>query len=132
MSAIPYAVLGVFITFMLHGMPLGFIALIAILGLVGVIVNTSIVMIATLNEKGANEGFSLATIVDGSVMRFRPVILTTITTVAGLLPTAYGIGGDLPFIRPMVLALAWGLVFGTLISLVFIPLIYTLYRGVKT
>ena len=70
-------------------------------------------------------------IVDGSVMRCRPVILTTITTVAGLLPTAYGIGGDLPFIRPMVLALAWGLVFGTLISLVFIPLIYTLYRGVK-
>lgn len=131
MTAIPFAVVGVFITFMAHGIPLGFIALIGVLGLVGVVVNTSIVMIDTLNEKTAQEGLTLATIVDGAALRFRPVILTTITTVAGLLPTCYGIGGDLPFIRPMVLALAWGLVFATLISLVFIPLIYTLYKRVE-
>ncbi|MBT3182161.1 MAG: efflux RND transporter permease subunit [Deltaproteobacteria bacterium] len=126
MSAIPFAIIGVFITFMIHGLPLGFIALIGILGLIGVVVNASIVMVSTLNEMGAkDERMDYSTIVEGAAIRFRPVILTTITTVAGLLPTAYGIGGDLPFIRPMVLALAWGLVFATVISLVFIPLIYS-------
>jgi len=132
MSAIPFAVIGVFITFMIHGLPLGFIALIGILGLIGVVVNASIVMIATLNETREKDGgIDFTRISEAAALRFRPVVLTTITTVAGLLPTAYGIGGDLPFIRPMVLALAWGLVFATLISLVFIPLIYSLHERVR-
>lgn len=132
MSAIPFALIGVFITFMIHGLPLGFIALIGILGLVGVVVNASIVMVNTMNNKCKEMGTSFGTIIDAAAIRFRPVILTTITTVAGLLPTAYGIGGDLPFIRPMVLALAWGLVFATVISLIFIPLIYSLHERVRT
>lgn len=133
MSAIPFAIIGVFITFMIHGLPLGFIALIGILGLIGVVVNASIVMVSTLNEmKGKTGAISFEGIVEGASIRFRPVLLTTITTVAGLLPTAYGIGGDLPFIRPMVLALAWGLVFATVISLVFIPLIYAMHARVRS
>ncbi len=131
MSAIPFALIGVFITFMIHGLPLGFIALIGILGLFGVVINASIVMVSTLDEWCERDGMSFAAIAEAAKLRFRPVLLTTITTVAGLLPTAYGIGGDLPFIRPMVLALAWGLVFGTVISLVLIPLLYAMMGRVK-
>jgi multidrug efflux pump subunit AcrB len=117
---------------MVHGLPIGFIALIGVLGLTGVVVNTSIVMISTINEECAREGGkSFAAIIEAAVIRFRPVILTTVTTVVGLLPTAYGIGGELPFIRPMVLAMAWGLAFATFISLLFIPLIYAVQAGVK-
>ncbi len=132
MSAIPLGVIGVLITFMLHDLPIGFIALIGVLGLTGVVVNTSIVMISTINEECEKEGGkSFKVIVDAAAIRLRPVILTTVTTVVGLLPTAYGIGGDLPFIRPMVLAMAWGLVFATFISLVFVPLIYSLQSKVN-
>ena len=131
MSAIPFGVLGVFIAFMIHGLPLGFIALVGILGLTGVVINTSIVMISTINEQCEKMGCKcFEAIIEAARIRFRPVILTTVTTVCGLLPTAYGIGGDLPFVRPMVLAMAWGLVFATIISLVFIPLIYALHARV--
>jgi multidrug efflux pump subunit AcrB len=127
MSAIPFALIGVFLTFMIHGLPLSFIALIGILGLVGVVVNDTIVMVSHLGKVCERFGATFTTIGRGAADRFRPVILTTLTTTAGLMPIAYGIGGDLPFIRPMVLALAWGLVFATLISLIFIPLVYSLY-----
>jgi len=131
MTAIPFALIGVFLTFMIHGLPLGFIAMIGILGLVGVVVNDNIVMISHLNEMCADHGKSLASIAKGSLNRFRPVVLTTLSTVAGLIPTAYGIGGDLPFIRPMVLALAWGLLFATVITLIFTPVLYSLYERAK-
>jgi multidrug efflux pump subunit AcrB len=133
MSAIPLGVIGVLLTFLFHGLPIGFIALIGILGLTGVVINTSIVMISTINDLVKERGvLTPDVIMDAAAIRFRPVMLTTVTTVAGLLPTAYGIGGNLPFIRPMVLAMAWGLVFATLISLIFIPLIYAMSERVKT
>jgi multidrug efflux pump subunit AcrB len=53
--------------------------------------------------------------------RLRAVILTAITTVVGLLPTAYGWGGMDPFVSPMALALSWGLIFATLVTLITIP-----------
>lgn len=131
MSTIPFSLIGVFITLMVHGLPMSFIALIGILGLAGVVVNDSIVMVSHLNEICAKEGATLATIAKGAVSRFRPIILTTLTTVAGLLPTGYGIGGDLPFIRPMVLTLAWGLLFATAISLIWIPVVYSIHAKTK-
>jgi len=131
MTAIPFALTGVVIVFLTHGLPLGFIAMIGILGLMGVVVNDSIVMISYLNEVCQKEGRSFLSAAKAASQRFRPVILTTLTTVAGLLPTAYGIGGSLPFIRPMVLAMAWGLIFATMITLIFIPLLYTIIERIK-
>lgn len=131
MAAIPFAMVGVIITFLIHDIPIGFLAMIGILGLVGVVVNDSIVMVDHLNERCEKEGKLLSTIAKGAKTRFRPVILTTLTTVAGLLPTGYGVGGDLPFIRPMVLAMAWGLAFATLITLVFTPLLYSIHARIK-
>lgn len=126
MAVIPFAIIGVFLTFMLHGLPLSFIAMIGIVGLVGVVVNDSIVMVSTLNhQRVGSEELTGGMIIEAAVSRLRPVVLTTMTTCAGLLPTAYGIGGDLPFLRPMVLAVAWGLVFSTVVTLLLIPLVYS-------
>lgn len=130
MTAIPFSLIGVFITFMVHGLPLGFIAMIGILGLVGVVVNDAIVMVSHLSGV-CPSGATLESIAKGAADRFRPIVLTTLTTTAGLMPIAYGIGGDLPFIRPMVLALAWGLVFATVISLIFIPLIFSYHARAR-
>jgi multidrug efflux pump subunit AcrB len=60
-------------------------------------------------------------IVQAGRRRLRAVVLTATTTVVGLLPTAYGWGGMDPFVSPMALALSWGLIFATLITLVTIP-----------
>jgi multidrug efflux pump subunit AcrB len=125
MSVIPFAAGGVFLTLVLHNRPLVFISLVGMLGLAGVVVNDAIVMVSSLNRKVKEEGHSIESIAEGALGRFRPVILTTLTTFAGLVPLAYGIGGDLPMIRPMVLVMAWGLVFATAVTLVFIPVLYS-------
>ncbi|HNF16437.1 MAG TPA: efflux RND transporter permease subunit, partial [Leptospiraceae bacterium] len=63
--------------------------------------------------------------------RFRPILLTTLTTMGGLLPTAYSIGGSDPILIPMTLALGWGLGFGTLGSLFYIPVLFSVSESLS-
>ncbi len=131
MSVIPFAASSVFLTLMIHGRPLVFISLVGMLGLIGVVVNDTIVMINQLNRECRENGFSGESIARGAADRFRPIVLTSLTTFAGLIPTAYGIGGDLPLIRPLVLVMAWGLLITTWVTLFFIPVLYSFVRKGK-
>lgn len=126
MSAIPFGLIGVVVSFLILGLPMGFMALMGILGLVGVVINDSIVLVTFINKYLKEEGFHLESLVKASVSRFRPVILTTVTTVAGLLPVAHLPGGD-PFLKPMATSFAYGLLFSTTITLIFVPTCYVLY-----
>ena len=90
----------------------------------GVVVNDSIVLVDFIKRKreqgmGPNES-----ILEGGKERLRPVILTSVTTLGGLAPTAYQIGTGDPFLVPIALAIGWGLAFATLLTLVAIPCIY--------
>lgn len=128
--AIPFGLVGVTLAFGLHGTDLSLMALIGILGFSGVVVNDSLIMVDYINRL-KREGVDdfLTAVLDGAKMRLRPIVLTTLTTVAGLLPTAYGlIGGYDHFIAPMVLAMAWGLMIGTSSILFVIPVFYLIHR----
>ena len=132
MLAIPFGVVGVVLAFWLHGKVLfGFFAAIGVIGLAGVVVNDSIIMLVKLektfdNAKGATElNKQISSI---AKTRLRAVILTTLTTVAGLLPTAYGFTGYDSMLSEMMLALCWGLIFGTLITLILIPCLYSVMK----
>jgi len=125
MIAIPFGVAGVLLAFLIHGLPLSFVGLIGTLGMIGVAVNDSLVMVTYLNSLKKERGdITTDLILEGAKTRLRPVILTTITTVVGLLPTVYGWGGSEPFIVPMVLAMSWGLAFSTIITLIIVPILY--------
>ena len=78
-----------------------------------------------------NPDFQVAieSLIKAAVSRFRPVILTTITTVVGLLPVAHMPGGD-PFLKPMATSFAYGLLFSTTITLIFVPTCYLLYMRI--
>ncbi len=129
MIAIPFGFVGVVFAFWLHGLPMSFIGMIGTLGMIGVVVNDSLVMVTNLNAMRNKHGkVTKKLIVEGAKTRLRPVLLTTVTTILGLLPTVYGWGGTEPFIVPMVLAMSWGLAFATLITLVLIPMLYTLIK----
>ena len=127
LASVPFSMIGVLWAFVLHGEPFSFFVAIGVLALVGVIVNDSLVMISHLNylkSKQDKVSTSINWIAEGSKDRLRAVVLTTLTTLAGVLPLAYGIGGTDAFLQPMVLALGYGLLFGTLITLVLLPCLY--------
>ena len=127
LASFPFALIGVVWAFYFHGESLSFFALTGALGLMGVIVNDSLVMVSHLNyikQKSANLEDKILWIAKGSRDRLRAVVLTTLTTMAGVLPLAYGIGGTDEFLQPMVLALGYGLMFGTLLTLVLLPCMY--------
>ena len=127
LASFPFALIGVVWAFHFHGYSLSFFALTGALGLMGVIVNDSLVMVSHLNyikQKSANLEDKIVWIARGSRDRLRAVVLTTLTTMAGVLPLAYGVGGTDEFLQPMVLALGYGLMFGTLLTLVLLPCMY--------
>ncbi len=127
MITIPFGIIGALLAFVTHNIPLTFLGVIGIIGLSGVVVNDAIVMVDFINKvfrekKGKTEAIN--NIAAGSRRRLRAVILTSFTTIAGLLPTAYGLGGYYGMLVPICLALAYGLLFSTLLTLYFIPALY--------
>jgi multidrug efflux pump subunit AcrB len=96
-------------------------------------VNDSLVLVDHLNELiRRNDGQNLVNVIAaGTADRLRPIILTTLTTVAGLLPLAYGIGGESIEMAPMGLALGYGLLFATPVTLVLIPCLYMIGHDIR-
>jgi multidrug efflux pump subunit AcrB len=127
MSVIPFGFVGVLIGFGLQGIELSMIAMFGIIGLAGVLVNDSTVMVHGLNQKKAELNLirlSSQNVAEGAASRLRPILITSITTVVGLFPAAYEIGGANPFMTPMIMAMLWGVLFGTLVSLILLPCLF--------
>jgi multidrug efflux pump subunit AcrB len=127
MTTIPLGLLGFSIAFWGHGRPISFLALIGIIGLGGIIVNSGIVLISFIDQMREEGGMSLHEIlVKASGLRLKAVLVTSLTTISGLIPTAYGIGGTDAILVPMTLAMAWGLTSGTILTLVWVPCAYAI------
>jgi multidrug efflux pump subunit AcrB len=130
--AVPFGLMGVIIAFFMHNVPLSFLALMGIVGLNGVVVNDSIILVDFINKLRGNKAKRRTSIVEAGRLRLRPVSLTTITTVLGLAPVAYGIGGFDPFLRPMALAISWGLLFSSALTLIVIPCVYAILDDIHS
>jgi multidrug efflux pump subunit AcrB len=124
--AIPFGLVGVVVALALHGEALSFFALIGSIGLTGVVVNDSLVMVSHLNKLIAErpDDNLLDIVAEGASDRLRAIILTSLTTVSGLLPLAYGIGGRDVWMAPMALTLGYGILFATPLTLVLVPCLY--------
>lgn len=123
--AIPFGIVAVIITFAIHGKTLGFLAMMGLVGLSGVVVNDSLVMVDHINNLRKKSKDTLREIVArGATDRLRAVTVTTLTTAAGLIPLAYGLGGSDPFVAPLALALGYGLLFATPLTLALVPCFY--------
>ncbi len=132
MMAIPFGITGVIIAFALHGEPFSFMGIMGIIGLSGVVVNDSLVLVSHVNDlKRERRGVDIRDIIsEGTADRLRAIIMTTLTTVAALLPLAYGIGGNALFMAPMALSLGWGLLFATPLTLVLLPCMYMIGQDI--
>ena len=118
---IPLGVIAAIWTFYFHGQPLSFMGMLGIVALGGVIVNNSIVFVDFVNQSRREGADRFESILNAGKVRIRPIFLTTVTTVSGLLPTAYGLGGTDLFIVPIALVLAWGVFAGSILMAIIIP-----------
>jgi HAE1 family hydrophobic/amphiphilic exporter-1 len=127
MFSLPFTFVGVLFGLSVTGTPLGIMAMIGILILIGVVVKNGIVLIDYTKlclERGM--GIIEATVAAGK-SRLRPVLMTTLTTVLGMLPMALGTGEGSEMWRSMGMTVAWGLSVSTLITLVLIPVLYCVF-----
>ena len=127
MSGVLFSVFGVFWLFWLTGTEFNIMAFIGILVLMGVVVNNGIVMIEHINNLRRRGLSRTEALVEGSKERLRPILMTMGTAILAMVPIAIGgtqMGGDGPAYYPMARAIAGGLAFSTIVSLLFLPTIY--------
>jgi len=125
MSIIPFGTIGAILGHWVLGMPLTMFSLLGILALVGIVVNDSLVLVDFINQQRRKHGMPvLEAIQAAGAARFRPVMLTSMTTFFGLLPLLFEQSTQAQFLIPMAVSLAFGILFATLITLLMVPVNY--------
>ena len=121
MAAIPFGIVGALWAHLAMGLSLGLLSIFGILGLSGVVVNDSLVMIDFINEERRSGMNARDAIISGAKARFRPIMLTSLTTFLGVAPLVFERSLQAQFLIPMAASLAFGILFATAILMVLVP-----------
>jgi multidrug efflux pump subunit AcrB len=122
MSVIPFGIIGAVIGHWFMGYPLTILSMLGLMALTGVAINDSLVLVDYVNQRHRNAGDDLMKSVErAGVVRFRPVMLTSLTTFFGLLPLLMEKSSQAQFLVPMAISLGFGILFATLITLILVP-----------
>ena len=126
MSVIPFGMIGAIGGHFILNQPVSILSILGFVALTGVVVNDSLVMIDYINKKRI-EGIGIKEAIEQSgVARFRPILLTTLTTFAGLLPILFETSLQAQFLIPMAISLSFGVLFATFITLLLVPAFYSM------
>lgn len=132
MCSIPFGIVGAVIGHLLLGYSLSLMSLFGIVALAGVVVNSALVLIDFANRLRTDKGYtSYTAIMESSMSRFRPILLTTLTTFFGLMPMIFETSRQARFLIPMAISLGFGILFGVFITLVFVPSLYIILEDIK-
>jgi len=131
MSAIPFGVVGAVWGHMILGMDLTMLSMFGVVALTGVVVNDSLVMVDFINKNRADGNTILASIREAGAARFRPILLTSVTTFLGLTPILLEESLQAQFLIPMAISLGFGVLFATFITLVLVPVLYHILEDVQ-
>jgi multidrug efflux pump subunit AcrB len=126
MSIIPFGIIGAVIGHWIMGMDLTIMSLLGMLALTGILVNDSLVLVDFINKQRAKGGDLLMLVQQAAAARFRPVMLTSLTTFIGLMPLLFEKATQAQFLIPMAVSLGFGIIFATMITLLLVPVNYLL------
>jgi multidrug efflux pump subunit AcrB len=122
MSVIPFGIIGAIIGHWIMGVTLTILSILGLLALTGVVINDSLILVDFINQRHRNAGEDLLSAVErAGVVRFRPVMLTSLTTFFGLLPLLMDQSSSAQFLVPMAISLGFGILFATMITLILVP-----------
>lgn len=133
MGTVPLAFAGAFIGLLIGGFEVSIVAMIGLIMLMGIVVNNGIVLVDCMNQLREEGMEKSEAIVKAATMRIRPVLMTAVTTILGLLPLAVGVGMGAEIIQPVAVVCIGGLTYATLTTLFIIPILYDVMgrRAVK-
>jgi len=131
MIVIPFGLIGAIGGHMIMGQPMSILSVLGFVALAGVVVNDSLVLVDFINQERAEGKPLRAAIEDAGSMRFRPIILTSLTTFAGLLPVLFETSLQAQFLIPMAISLSFGVLFATFITLLLVPAFYTILEDIR-
>jgi len=129
--SVPFGALGVFYGFALIGEPLSFMTMLGVLALTGVAVNDALVLVDFANQHRREGNGVRESIFRAGAVRMRPVLITSLTTIGGLVPLAFFASGQAKFLSPMAMSLVFGMVSATLMTLVLVPAGYLILHDIK-
>jgi multidrug efflux pump subunit AcrB len=131
MLAIPFGLIGAIVGHLVLGMHFTIISIFGVVALSGIVVNDSLILIDFIN-RAAREGKDIdEAVVESGKARFRPVLLTSVTTVAGLFPLLLERSFQAQFLIPMAVSISFGLFAATVLTLLFVPSLYMIVRDIK-
>lgn len=131
MLAIPFGIVGAFLGHLIMGYSLSMVSVMGIVALCGVVVNDTLVMMDYSNQMRKSGHTPYEAIMLAATRRFRPIFLTTATTFGGLAPMIYETSVQAKFMIPMAISLGYGILFSTVISLIFVPSFYLILEDLK-
>ncbi len=131
MSVIPFGAIGAIVGHWIMGMDLTIMSLLGMMALIGVVVNDSLVLVDFINQKRQQGMELLEAVKKSGQARFRPVMLTSLTTFIGLMPLLFEKATQAQFLIPMAVSLGFGIIFATLITLIMVPVNYLIVEEVK-
>jgi multidrug efflux pump subunit AcrB len=132
MSVIPFGVLGAVLGHWIMGMNLTILSLLGMLALIGVVVNDSLVLVDYINKKRSEGMSAMDAVSTAGIARFRPVMLTSLTTFFGLMPLMFEKSTQAQFLIPMGVSLGFGILFATFITLILVPVNYLVLTRITT
>ncbi len=127
--AIPLSFIGVIFGLMVTRVPFGLMAFFGVVALMGVVVNDAIVLISYVNDLRRGGMKMWDALIKAGQNRLRPIILTTVTTLAGMIPLALNIGGGGEYWRPLAVSLIFGLAIASFLTLIVVPVLYSLFES---
>lgn len=131
MIVIPFGLIGAIAGHMIMGQPMSILSVLGFVALAGVVVNDSLVLVDFINqERAAGKPLRVA-IEEAGSLRFRPIILTSLTTFAGLLPVLFEKSLQAQFLIPMAISLSFGVLFATFITLLLVPAFYSILEDIR-
>lgn len=130
LAIVPFGLIGTIYGHHLWDVPLSMFSVIGLIGMTGIIINDSIVLVTTIDDYAKDRGL-IPAIIDGTADRLRPVLLTTLTTVLGLAPLLYETSQQAQFLRPTVITLVYGLGFGLFLVLLIVPSLLAMQYDVQ-
>jgi multidrug efflux pump subunit AcrB len=135
LTTVPFALIGAMLGLLISGNPFSIVSMFGFVALAGIVVNDAIVMIDFINKRRSKENISSnhywKSIIDSSQVRLRPIILTSLTTISGLTPMAFGLGGQSGMWAPLANVILFGLLISTMLTLFVIPCFVAILDDIK-